>query len=80
MTTGGAGFPGSPPPPALSGGRGPGAARRLRRVAALASYTETWPGVDSQEQLVGLLMTQFMVGFDRPQNDLRALVYQAIEE
>jgi CubicO group peptidase (beta-lactamase class C family) len=43
-----------------------------------AAKTYYW--VDPQEDLVGVLMTQFMVGFDLPENDLRALVYQAIED
>jgi hypothetical protein len=30
------------------------------------------------EDLVGVLMTQFMVGIDLPEQDLRALTYQAI--
>jgi CubicO group peptidase (beta-lactamase class C family) len=43
-----------------------------------AAKTYYW--VDPKEDLVGVLMTQFMVGFDLPENDLRALVYQAIED
>ena len=44
-----------------------------------------WPGaantyfwVDPEERLVGLLMTQYMLGYAAPEQDLRALVYQAI--
>lgn len=43
-----------------------------------AAKTYYW--VDPVEQLVGVLMTQFMIGFDLPENDLRALAYQAIDD
>ena len=43
-------------------------------------FLGTYFWVDPQEDLVGLLMSQFMVGFDMPAIDLRTLVYQAIEE
>lgn len=45
-----------------------------------AGAAKTYYWVDPQEDLVGVLMTQFMVGFDLPESDLRAIVYQAIEE
>ncbi len=45
-----------------------------------AGAAKTYYWVDPQEELVGLFMTQFMIGFDLPENDLRALVYAAIEE
>ena len=45
-----------------------------------AGAATTYYWVDPQEELVGLLMTQFMMGFDLPENDLRTLVYQAIED
>ncbi|HZG65129.1 MAG TPA: serine hydrolase domain-containing protein [Herpetosiphonaceae bacterium] len=45
-----------------------------------AGAAKTYYWVDPQEELVGLLMTQFMMGFDLPENDLRTLVYQAIED
>lgn len=45
-----------------------------------AGAAKTYYWVDPVEQLVGVLMTQFMIGFDLPENDLRTLVYQAIEE
>jgi CubicO group peptidase (beta-lactamase class C family) len=45
-----------------------------------AGAAKTYYWVDPQEQLVGLLMTQFMVGFDLPDADLRSLAYQAVEE
>ncbi len=45
-----------------------------------AGAAKTYYWVDPVEQLVGVLMTQFMVGFDLPENDFRALVYQAIDD
>lgn len=45
-----------------------------------AGAAKTYYWVDPQEELVGLFMTQLMVGFDLPENDLRTLVYQAIED
>lgn len=45
-----------------------------------AGAAKTYYWVDPREQLVGVLMTQFMVGFDLPENDFRALVYQAIDD
>ena len=43
-----------------------------------AAKTYYW--VDPHESLVGVLMTQFMVGFDHPETDFRTLVYQAIDD
>lgn len=43
-----------------------------------AAKTYYW--VDPHEDLVGLLMTQFMVGYDHPEADFRTLVYQAIDD
>jgi CubicO group peptidase (beta-lactamase class C family) len=43
-----------------------------------AAKTYYW--VDPQEQLVGVLMTQFMVGFDLPEKDFQVLAYQALVE
>ncbi len=43
-----------------------------------AAKTFYW--VDPVEQVVGVLMTQHMVGFDLPEADFRAVVYQAIED
>ena len=43
-----------------------------------AGAAKTYYWVDPAEDLVGLLMTQYMVGFDLPDQDLRALTYQAI--
>jgi CubicO group peptidase (beta-lactamase class C family) len=45
-----------------------------------AGAAKTYYWVDPREGLVGVLMTQFMVGFDFPENDFRALVYQAIDD
>ncbi|NJN19864.1 MAG: beta-lactamase family protein [Oscillochloris sp.] len=45
-----------------------------------AGAAKTYYWVDPREELVGVFMTQYMVGFDLPENDLRALVYQAIED
>jgi CubicO group peptidase (beta-lactamase class C family) len=43
-----------------------------------AAKTSYW--VDPKEELIGLFMTQSMMSFDLPELDLRALVYQAIED
>ena len=43
-----------------------------------AGAAKTYYWVDPVEDLVGLLMTQYMVSFDQPEMDLRALTYQAI--
>lgn len=43
-----------------------------------AAKTYYW--VDPVEDIVGVLMTQHMVGFDLPEADFRAVVYQAIED
>jgi CubicO group peptidase (beta-lactamase class C family) len=45
-----------------------------------AGAAKTYYWVDPREELVGVFMTQYMVGFDLPENDLRSLVYQAIED
>ena len=45
-----------------------------------AGAATTYYWVDPREQMVGLFMTQSMMGFDPPQFDLRALAYQAIED
>ncbi len=45
-----------------------------------AGAAKTYFWVDPREELVGVLMTQFMVGFDFPENDFRATVYQAIDD
>lgn len=41
-----------------------------------AAKTYYW--VDPKEQLIGLFLSQFMVGFDQPEQDFRVLTYQAI--
>jgi CubicO group peptidase (beta-lactamase class C family) len=41
-----------------------------------AAKTYYW--VDPQEELVGVLMTQYMVGFDLPDKDFQVLAYQAL--
>ncbi len=43
-----------------------------------AGAAKTYYWVDPVEDLVGVLMTQYMVGMDMPEQDLRALAYQAI--
>jgi CubicO group peptidase (beta-lactamase class C family) len=43
-----------------------------------AAKTYYW--VDPREELVGVLMTQFMVGLTTPEADCRVLVYQAIDD
>jgi CubicO group peptidase (beta-lactamase class C family) len=43
-----------------------------------AGAAKTYYWVDPVEDLVGVLMTQFMVGIDLPEQDLRALTHQAI--
>ena len=43
-----------------------------------AGAATTYYWVDPVEELVGVLMTQYMVSIDMPAQDLRALTYQAI--
>lgn len=43
-----------------------------------AAKTHYW--IDPQEELIGILMTQYMVGFDVPEKDFQVLVYQALME
>jgi CubicO group peptidase (beta-lactamase class C family) len=43
-----------------------------------AAKTHYW--VDPQEELIGILMTQYMVGFDVPEKDFQVLTYQALME
>ena len=43
-----------------------------------AAKTHYW--VDPKEEIVALFMTQSMMSFDLPELDLRALVYQALED
>jgi CubicO group peptidase (beta-lactamase class C family) len=58
--------------PAATGG--PGSVGEYGWLGAAKTYF--W--VDPVEDLVGVLMTQYMVGFELPEQDLRALTYQAI--
>jgi CubicO group peptidase (beta-lactamase class C family) len=53
---------------------GPGSVGEYGWLGAAKTYY--W--VDPQEDLIGLFMTQYMVGFDLPDQDLRVLTYQAI--
>jgi CubicO group peptidase (beta-lactamase class C family) len=53
---------------------GPGSVGEYGWVGAAKTYY--W--VDPAEDLVGVFMTQYMVGFDLPEQDLRALTYQAL--
>lgn len=43
-----------------------------------AGAAKTYYWVDPQEDLIGVFMTQFMMGGDLPEQDLRTLTYQAI--
>lgn len=52
----------------------PGSVGEFGWVGAAKTYY--W--VDPKEELVGLLMTQYMMGFDLPERDFQVLVYQAI--
>ena len=45
-----------------------------------AGAAKTYFWVDPVEQIVGVFMTQSMTSFDLPENDLRAVVYGAIED
>ena len=45
-----------------------------------AGAAKTYYWVDPAEELAAVLMTQFMIGFDLPEFDFRALVYQAIDD
>jgi len=45
-----------------------------------AGAAKTYFWVDPVEEVVGVLMTQHMVGFDLPEADFRAVVYQSIED
>jgi CubicO group peptidase (beta-lactamase class C family) len=45
-----------------------------------AGAAKTYYWVDPVEQIAGVLMTQYMVGFDLPEADFRAVVYAAIED
>jgi CubicO group peptidase (beta-lactamase class C family) len=43
-----------------------------------AGAANTYYWVDPQEQVIGIFMTQYMMGFDHPTNDFQTLAYQAL--
>ena len=43
-----------------------------------AGAAKTYFWVDPQEQLIGILMSQYMVAFDQPDKSLQALAYQSV--
>jgi CubicO group peptidase (beta-lactamase class C family) len=43
-----------------------------------AGAAKTYYWVDPAEELVGVLMTQYMTGIEMPDRDMRSLTYQAI--
>lgn len=43
-----------------------------------AGAAKTYYWIDPQEQLIGLLMSQNMMGFDLPEKDFQLLTYQAL--
>jgi CubicO group peptidase (beta-lactamase class C family) len=45
-----------------------------------AGAAKTYYWVDPVEELVGVMLTQHMVGFDLPEADFRAVVYSSIED
>ena len=45
-----------------------------------AGAAKTYYWVDPVEQVVGVILTQHMIGFDLPEADFRACVYQSIED
>ncbi|MBM9466102.1 serine hydrolase domain-containing protein [Nakamurella leprariae] len=45
-----------------------------------AGAAKTYYWVDPVEEVVGVLMTQYMIGFDLPEQDFRAVVYSSIED
>jgi len=45
-----------------------------------AGAAKTYYWVDPKEELVGILMAQYMVGFDFPEKDFQVLAYQALME
>jgi CubicO group peptidase (beta-lactamase class C family) len=79
---------GGVPSPGWGYGLGSRVGMDLGQMAVSGSVGEFgWAGaaksyywVDPKEQVVGVLMTQFMVGLTQPELDFRALVYQAITD
>ncbi|HMF00264.1 MAG TPA: serine hydrolase domain-containing protein [Terriglobia bacterium] len=45
-----------------------------------AGAAKTYYWIDPQEQMIGLFLSQYMVGFDLPEKDLQVLTYQAVLE
>jgi CubicO group peptidase (beta-lactamase class C family) len=43
-----------------------------------AGAAKTYYWIDPQEQLIGVMMTQYMACFDQPEKDFQTLSYQAI--
>ena len=79
---------GGMPRPGLGFGLGSRVAMNVAEMGVSGSVGEFgWSGaaktyywVDPAEELVGLLMTQYMVGFDLPEQDLRVIAYGAITD
>ena len=45
-----------------------------------AGAAKTYYWVDPVEELVAVILTQHMIGFDLPEADFQAVVYQSIED
>jgi len=45
-----------------------------------AGAAKTYYWIDPQDQLIGILLSQYMVCFDLPEKDLQVLTYQAVME
>ena len=45
-----------------------------------AGAGKTYYWIDPQEELIGILLSQYMVCFDLPEKDLQVLTYQAVME
>ena len=43
-----------------------------------AGAAKTYYWIDPQEQIIGILMSQYMMGFELPEKDLQLLTYQAL--
>jgi CubicO group peptidase (beta-lactamase class C family) len=43
-----------------------------------AGAAKTYYWIDPYEQLIGILLSQYMVCFDLPEKDLQTLTYQAV--
>ena len=57
---------------------------RLWRISSgefgWAGAAKTYYWVDPREEIVAVIMTQFMVGMTLPEVDFRSAVYQALED